>query len=352
MRSSGGMTHSDSRSLIACVTRDPLVLQRAATVAAAAAVELVAVEDPGRWDAGEPADWWLGPDFSGTRAPSPRTCVIAGPGQETEAWALGTRLGGLPVGVLPHADRWLVRRVHQARSGDARGRVIGLVPAAGGLGCTTLTVLLGAALGSLKKSVLVTEADPQRWGLEDALAMESFEGVRWEDLVHLKGDLNPDVLRRTLPQVDGLTALTRGSPAAPFPDPAACASVLTAARDVFEVTLIDLAGAALAGQPLAEECESLLVLLPPTRRGVESAKALVHMLGSERARVIVCSRGLHGTLPPPEIVAELVGVPLAGHMPHRREILSAEAAGTLTALSTMRCVRRLAEAVSRHEALV
>ncbi|GAA1347007.1 hypothetical protein GCM10009595_01320 [Falsarthrobacter nasiphocae] len=328
------------------VSGDAQLIELAATVCAAASLELVVLRARSEWGAAEaPAAWWSDPASAGSSSRGDAACVVCLQGTEPEAWAAAEAAGGLPVAVLPQAGPWLVRRLLHGGDTAAKGRLVGVVSASGGCGSTSLTALLSAAAARTGRKTVAVDGDPLGAGLDDALACEDAPGVRWEDLEGIKGIVSPAELAAGLPEKDGFAALLRRNPSGPLPGRKARESVVDAVRAVFDLALVDIGRGVVAGPGLAEECDDFLLLVSPSKRGVEGARALLALLGVDRCRCVVGPRR-HGVRPPnPRLVADLVGAPYAGRFAYDRRLAAAEDAGVLAALAGTRSVKRLLAAV-------
>ncbi|WP_081746581.1 septum site-determining protein Ssd, partial [Arthrobacter sp. H5] len=232
------------------------------------------------------------------------------------------------------------------RAGTA-GHVLGVLGSSGGAGATTVSCWVAAHSAASGTPTLLVDGDPLGGGLELAAGLESQPGVRWPDVGEVRGTLNPAQLAEALPSVDGLSILSMGVDP---PEPGVLAtpavpSVMQAASNAFELTVVDLARGWSVDGSLLPYCDSFLLVIPGRLRAISAARALVPQL--RPVPVLALVRGPVGPDLDPLRIAETAGCPLAGHLPHLRGTSSAENQGRLLEMRTQRSVRRLADAVLR-----
>lgn len=322
------------------VTRDWKLTEEAAAVAAAASCELGVVTRPEQWEGPPPLAWWTDPESCYEAGRSLPDVVVCRQEAKDAAWGAAEWAGGVPVAVLPRAASWLVSRLLRQGAGP-QGHLIGVVSGSGGLGCTTLAALLGLYGARTGASVLLAEADGHSYGVMDALAAEDAFGLGWEDFGRVQGKLNPTEIAAELPAVDKLTVLGRRSPGGSFPDDGSRDSILTAVRSAFETVILDLGRSPAVDPSVAEACDEILLLVAPTKRGIECARDMAARVGPEKSRCVVVQRRRGLTQPSAPLVADLVGLPRLGVFSYSKEIALAEDAGALSALTSRPEIARL-----------
>lgn len=122
--------------------------------------------------------------------------------------------------------------------GEPPGRVIAVVGACGGMGASTLTLLLARALTDLGRGVAVVDADPAG-GLGLLLGDGLGGGLHWADLPTQETAFRPGRLTAALPVWLGATVLT-GDWRGGCTVPATVHAAVDALRATCQVVLVDL----------------------------------------------------------------------------------------------------------------
>ena len=252
----------------------------------------------------------------------PRRPGVVGVSREplsAAGWAGAVDAGAERVVVLPEDEAWLLSRAAAAVQIPAdRGWLVAVGGSCGGAGSSTLAaaVALAAAPG-----VALVDADPWGGGLDLLLGAEGAEGSRWPELTGLRGRVDGEALVAALPEVGGVH-LVAASRSAPGPVPAdAVTAVTEAARASGRSVVVDLPRYGAGDGPVAEAVlasSDLAVLVVPARvRAATAARLMtdVPSAGWSAARLVV--RHVPGGLSRHE-VADLVGRPVLGELPHDR----------------------------------
>ena len=232
-------------------------------------------------------------------------------------WAAAVEVGAERVAVLPEDEAWLLSRSAAATQVPTdRGWLVVVGGSCGGAGASTVAaaVALAAAPG-----VLLVDADPWGAGLDLLLGAERAEGLRWPELAGLRGRVDGDALAAALPEVGGVHVLaaSRSAPA-PVPDEA-LAAVVEAARAGGRPVVVDLprAGSGPAAEVVLADADLAVLVVPARLRAATAARLLVQApeSGWSTARLVV--RSVAGGLSRDE-VADVVGRPVLGDLPHDR----------------------------------
>ncbi|MHA7294912.1 septum site-determining protein Ssd [Arthrobacter sp. HLT1-21] len=327
----------------ALVTGSQRIRDETARVAAAAGLELTITATLAEARQVRPAVVLVGSDSPESRLDTDAELILVGlPGEEGTVWEVAAKLHATRVAILPAAGDWLAERFAYLRAAGSRGHILGLMGCSGGVGTSSLSCWLALAAARSGRSTLLIDGDCAGGGLHLALP-ETPSGVRWEDLGEISGTLNPDQLAGALPTVRGFALLSMGgSPASESSIVASSAvhSVLAAARSAFDLTLVDLPAGWPWGGPLLAFCDEVMLLVPGRTRPITAARSAVEHLRSLPTSVI--ARGPLGPGLDPDGVAELVGQPLMGYLPHLRGVPEAERQGRLLTIGAHRAIRRLA----------
>ncbi|MHA7154099.1 septum site-determining protein Ssd [Arthrobacter sp. TMN-50] len=330
------------RAGAALVTGSQLIRDETARVAAAAGLELTVMATLPEALQERPAVVLVGSDIAESRLDTDVELILVGlSGEEGSVWEVAARLHATRVAILPAAGDWLAERFARLRTAGSRGHILGLIGGSGGVGTSSLGCWLALAAARSGRSTLLIDGDCAGGGLHLALP-ETHSGVRWADLGEISGTLNPDQLSAALPTVRGFAVLSMGG--SPTREPSIVASsavhsVLAAARSVFDLTLIDLPAGWPWGGPLLPFCDEAILLVPGRTRPITAARSAAEHLQSLPISVI--ARGSLGPGLDPHRVAELVGQPLIGYLPHLRGVPEAEREGRLLTVGGHRAIRRL-----------
>ncbi len=316
----------------------------AARVGAAAGVALIPATSVPAALRHNPSVVLLASDSEEERLPPGCTVILVGMrGEEDAVWAAAARRGAGRVAILPQAAGWLAEHLGRARSTAAAGRVLGVLGASGGAGASTLSCWLADCSASAGASTLLIDGDRVGGGLELALGDEPAAGMRWGDLRGVRGVLNPAQFAAALPAVRDFSVLSHGpagaSPAAWEGWSSAAEPVMEAARQGFEVTIVDLGAPAGIEASLMASCDGVVLVVPARLRAVTAAAALLPWLSPVPVRVLL-QGPVHGGLDPHR-VAGVLDVPGTAFLPHLRGVPVAEAQGRLLELGRRRLPRRL-----------
>jgi secretion/DNA translocation related CpaE-like protein len=217
--------------------------------------------------------------------------------------------------------------------------VLGVLGAAGGSGASTLSCWLADGAASSGSSTLLIDGDPLGGSLELALG-EVAAGLRWRDLDGVRGALNPAQFAAALPRSSGFRVLSHGPfPPSPAGVSSAAGPVLDAARQAFQLTVVDLGTAGGLDDALLASCGSVVLMVPARLRPVAAAAVLLPRFSPTPVHVVLRGPVRGGLLP--HRVAEILGVPEPPFLPHLPGVPAAEAQGRLLERGRQRSIRRL-----------
>lgn len=257
-------------------------------------------------------------------------------------WHLAAAIGAERVAVLPEAATWLAEYLSRARTPEPGGLVLGIVGGCGGAGASTVAVWLAHAAAREGVRVLLVDGDPWGGGLELALAAEETAGLRWPDLADASGTIDPRQLADSLPLAGGFPFLSwpgnkeRHSGV----DHAVVAGVLDAARRGYELVVVDIGRGQETLRTFAWDCDRVIVVAPALLRAAVATARLLQDLPPVETLLVV--RGKSGASLDAGLIAESVGLPLAGIVPDVRGAAAATESGRLLDAGRQRRVRRFA----------
>ncbi|MFJ2619579.1 hypothetical protein [Glutamicibacter sp. NPDC087344] len=229
------------------MSSDEQLVEQCALISLGAAVRICRCtpQSPLLHDTTGPVLW--GADSISTVLATPTRCDVL-VGTETQAqqlWDAASRLPHARVAVLPGASQWLGEYLGLWGMRAGHGHTLVLEAQAGGVGATTLAVLLAHAgtLSGLRS--LVIDLDPHSSGTWPRICAQPRGGIGWDDLAASGGDLAAHQLVETLPRLHGTAVLTwsgvRPSVAVTAP---LIARLLRAARQGFDLLVVDTGRAA------------------------------------------------------------------------------------------------------------
>jgi len=341
-RTAGSGAADPGECAVIAVTADPWLADQLAGVAAAAGVRLRCLDPRGPATTGgcpgacrppdpdRPVLILMGADAvdlvpalrpsrgGDPGAAAPPTVVVSGEPAPEDLWRRAMELGAENVAVLPRAQAWLLDRVLDAVLPVPGAAVLGVTGGRGGSGTSTLAVALAltAAGGGLRPALI--DADPLGGGLDLALGAENMTGVRWPELLSVRGRLAPGQLCSALPGVDGVSLLSwdrRGQdPSAAVPTGAVTA-VLEAATREFDLVVLDLPRRLdPAARAAAATCQATVLLVPAEVRAGAAAGRIAAGLEQLVQSLVLVVRGPSPTGLPAEAIASTIGVPLVGEL--------------------------------------
>lgn len=338
-------TPSADTAAIVLVTTSQRIRDEAARVAVAAGLSLTPAATVNEALALRPAVVLLDSDLARHPVTGCAVVVVGLEEDESAAWAAASLCNADRVAILPHASAWLAEHLGALRRPQHQGSIVGVMGATGGAGASSLACWLAACAAARDLRPLLVDGDPLGGGLELALGTELQSGVRWPDLGEVRGILNPDQLSHALPSMNGFSLLSMGTepPVLGVLGSAAVPPVMEAARTAFDLSVVDVPRGWSADGSLLPYCDNILLVVPGRVRAISAARALVEQL--QPLPVFSVVRGPLGADLDHRTVADAVGVPGMGWLPHFRAAAGAENQGQILDLARHRAVRAIAGAV-------
>nr|WP_196790763.1 septum site-determining protein Ssd [Motilibacter aurantiacus] len=240
----------------------------------------------------------------------------SGAGEDAALWRSAVEAGCEHVAVLPEAEPWLMERLADAAEGrPGGGVVVSVLGGRGGAGATTLAAALAVTGARQGIATLLVDADPLGGGIDLILGSEDAGGLRWPQLQGAAGRVPAGALRDALPRIEGLGVLSwdRGDLLA-VPS-AAMSAVLAAARRSSDLVVVDLPRRV----DTAVECalaasDVTLLVVPAEVRATAAATRVAAAAGVVAADLRLVVRGPAPGGLPADVIAESLGLPLAGEL--------------------------------------
>ena len=254
------------------------------------------------------------PDAVACGLPRRRGLLLVGLGlDDPEVWRHAVALGAEHVLFFPDAEKWLVERLSDAVGDTAtRGRVVAVVGARGGAGATSFAVALALAAARAGRRPMLVDADPYGGGIDLALGAEDVPGPRWDEVASAPPPTG-EALAARLPRCGEVTVLAWPRTGATIIPTAGVESVLVTARRAADLVVVDLA------RSFDPACRAVLgmtdvafVVCPAEVRACAAGRRVAETVGMYVEDVRVVARGPAPTDLDGAVVAEALGLPLAG----------------------------------------
>jgi secretion/DNA translocation related CpaE-like protein len=276
----------------------------------------------------------------------PRTTaevIVVGFVDEAPAlWDLAASTGAGRVAVLPDGAAWLAEYLSRTWRRETAGKVVALHGASGGVGTSALAGWLAATAARSGTATVLVDGDPLGGGLSSALGAADVPGLVWPDLTEVQGTVNPVQLAASLPAIAGFSLLSwpgTGGPTLPeMPAVHTAAAVMSAAAGAFGLVVIDAGRLGPDNGPPADDIVLLTKADCRSRRAAASALTAAARTG---ANVHVVVRGPLPAGTDEQLIADGLGVPLAGYLPHLRSVPAGQRDGRLPELVSHRRIRSL-----------
>lgn len=237
--------------------------------------------------------------------------------EEQALWEGAVELGAEHVVQLPHAEQWLATRIADALDGASREAVtVGVVGGRGGAGASTLAAALAMTGVRQGCAGFLVDGDPLGGGIELVLGGEDCVGMRWPDFAATEGRVSAGALRSALPNVDELVVLSWDRSDVLAIPPTAMRAVLGAARRGSDLVVVDLPRHLdEATVEALSQCATVLLVVPGEVRSVASAARVARLVAPLAADLRVVVRGPSPAGLDGRVVADALGLRLAGDLP-------------------------------------
>ncbi|MBM7769254.1 hypothetical protein [Glutamicibacter nicotianae] len=248
-----GERTAEDEPVCTIVSNDARIIERCAVIAVGAAVRINQCADPQLLpgDGSGPVLWGSDMAALAENTSRPVDVLVGMEDGESLIWTLASRIPKARVAVLPSASQWLGEYLGLWAMRAGHGHTLALSSTAGGLGTTTLAVLLAHAgtLSGLRSAMI--DLDPHSQGAWPLVCAQPPAGIGWEELQQSGGALAAHQLAETLPKLRDTTILTwsRANRTQELEDQLVI-RLLAAARQGFDLVVVD-AGRAPHPQRLA-----------------------------------------------------------------------------------------------------
>lgn len=211
-RTTGQIPAQDAGNEPVCtiVSNDPKIIEICAAIAVGAAVRITQCTKPETIGLGTAGPVLWGHDMAAAASNNnyPVHVLVGHESDAEHLWSLASRIPQARVALLPSATQWLGEYLGLWAMRAGHGHTLALSATAGGLGTTTLAMLMAHA-GTLSglRSVLI-DLDPHSRSLWPCVTNKVPIGVGWEELGKSGGTLAAHQLAETLPQLRETSILT------------------------------------------------------------------------------------------------------------------------------------------------
>ncbi|WP_345470406.1 hypothetical protein QMQ05_12325 [Glutamicibacter ectropisis] len=189
---------------------DPRIVELCAAIAVGAAVRIIQCTDPDTLEADIAGPVLWGSDMA-EEAHNDKHRVDVLVGLESAAsglWSLASRFPQARVALLPSAGQWLGEYLGLWAMRAGHGHTLSLGATAGGLGTSTLALLLAHAGTLSGLHSIVIDMDPHSRSLWPRATKRPPTGIGWEELRLSGGRLAAHQLAETLPRISNTSVLT------------------------------------------------------------------------------------------------------------------------------------------------
>ncbi|MEV7646329.1 septum site-determining protein Ssd [Arthrobacter sp. NPDC089319] len=259
-------------------------------------------------------------------------------------WDLAASTGAGRVAVLPDGAAWLAEYLSRTRRRETAGKLVAVHGASGGVGTSALAGWLAATAAQSGTATVLVDGDPLGGGLSSALGAADVPGLVWPDLAEVQGTVNPVQLAASLPAIAGFSLLSwPGTGEANLPEMPAvetAAAVMAAASGAFALVVID-AGRLRTGREVGPPADDIVVLTRADCRSRRAAASAVRAAAGTGATVHVVVRGPLPAGTDEQLIADGLGAPLAGYLPHLRAVPAGQRDGRLPEFASNRRIRSL-----------
>lgn len=224
------------------VSDDEDLVAQCALISLGAAVRIsrCSSDSPLIHDAAGPVLWGADAVESALAGPARCDVLVGADAQAQTLWDAASQLPQTRVALLPGASQWLGEYLGLWCMRSGHGQTVALGSRAGGLGTSTLAVLLAHAGTLSGLHSLVVDLDPHSCGMWPRICARPPTGIGWDELAGSGGALASHQLVETLPKVRGTAVLSWSGIAPRGPvDGALAARLLTAARQGFDLLVLD-----------------------------------------------------------------------------------------------------------------
>ncbi|MET1152667.1 septum site-determining protein Ssd [Arthrobacter sp.] len=286
----------------------------------------------------------LGTGFARVPRAAAEIIVVGFIDEAAALWDLAASTGAGRVAVLPDGAAWLAEYLSRTWRRETAGKFVAVHGASGGVGTSALAGWLAATAARSGTATVLVDGDPLGGGLSSALGAAEVPGLVWPDLTEVQGTVNPVQLAASLPAIAGFSLLswagTGGSALPEMPAADTAAAVMAAAAGAFGLVVLD-AGRLGTAPDVGPPVDDIVLLTRADCRSRRAAASAVTAAVGTGANVHVVVRGPLPAGIDEELIAEGLGVPLAGYLPHLRSVPAGQRDGRLPELASHRRIRSL-----------
>ena len=242
----------------------------------------------------------------------PAVYVVGRDGERSETYAWSTRLRAA-VATLPDGARDLADALSVLLGESATAGVVAVTGGSGGVGASTLAAALALAGAREGLRTFLLDTDHAGGGIDVLLGAEHLTGWRWSRFDAARGHLGD--LGGSLPHCDGVDVLAvdRLGGSGTRLRAEQVVAVIEAASRTHDLVVVDLPrDHGPAQEEVLRRARGAVLVVRADVRGVAAADVAVRSLVPQCRELTVVVRTGRGHALDPELVADALGLPLAG----------------------------------------
>ena len=246
------------------------------------------------------------------------TLVVLGE-TSPDTWQLAVTYRAAHVAVLPEAQTWIVD--HFAAPAISRALTVGIIPAIGGAGASTIASALAVHAKVNFRTVMLVDLDRQSAGLDIVCGAEDITGMRWDEIGNVPGKLRGEDILRAVPVHDGVHILSWERDAPNEVQQIPCVDVLQQLAGVTDLLVLDFGASEIFNSELVKQLDAAIVVVPNTIRGCASAARRIAVLQNHAVNCSLVVREISGSHLNANEVSESLQVPLLTRLPTEHRVV-------------------------------
>ena len=246
------------------------------------------------------------------------TLVVMGE-TSPETWQVAVTHKAVHVAVMPDGQSWIIE--HFPAPIVAQAFALGVIPAIGGAGASTIASAISVHAKQDFHSVMLVDLDRANAGLDIVCGAESSEGLRWDDIGSTPGLMRGEDIQRAVPVHDGVHILSWKRDALALNKEMPCAEVIKQLSGVFEFLVLDFGTTEAFDAELLRRLDAAIVVVPNTVRGCASAARRIAEARAQGVEPLLVVREVSGSHLKSVEVSDSLQVPLLTRLPTDQRVV-------------------------------